>query len=103
MCPDRHARRIAQAGAAGYILCFDQQKRTGLKAEPKAKPTESVTADLHMLDAENQPPPQRPGDGESARPTSDAALNDVQRNFSVLETRAARHGYWLIGSERKCL
>lgn len=31
--------------------------------------------------------------GEKARLAVDAALNDVQRNFRELETRAARHGY----------
>ena len=41
--------------------------------------------------------------GEKARLAIDAALNDVQRHFSELETWAARHGYWLIVSKSKCL
>jgi hypothetical protein len=41
--------------------------------------------------------------GEKARLAIDATLNDVQRNFSELETWAARHGYGLIRSENKCL
>ena len=41
--------------------------------------------------------------GKKARLAIDAALNDVQRHFSELETWAARHGYWLIVSKSKCL
>ena len=41
--------------------------------------------------------------GEKAGLAIDAALNDVQRNFGELETRAAWHGFWFIGSESKCL
>jgi hypothetical protein len=41
--------------------------------------------------------------GEKAGLAIDATLNDVQRNVSELETGAARHGYWLIGLESKCL
>ena len=41
--------------------------------------------------------------GEKARLAIDAARYDVQRHFSELDTWAARHGCWLIGSEVKCL
>ena len=41
--------------------------------------------------------------GQKARRVIDVALNDVQWYFSELETRAARHGYWLISSECNCL
>ena len=39
--------------------------------------------------------------GEKARLAIDAARYDVQRHFSELDTWAARHSYWRIGSESK--